>query len=320
MYSLKICRLFGIRLEVHFTFLLLLGYYAYIGNQYAGTTGALIGMATIILVFASVVLHELGHSLTAMYYGIPVPRIVLLPIGGMAQIAAIPKEPRKEFIITINGPLVNFALAILFFGILVWRYQNVGFVIDGIERAVKNPGWSFYNHLRSFQWESFVWILLSWNILMGLFNLLPIFPMDGGRIFRAILATRISYPRATFVAATLSKILAAAGIGYALLYSQNYLLVILLVTIWIAGEEEYKSVKRLQHLSGQTVADIMQGFLPSQEAELRATKHKLQADWPLDSFAYYIAAESGREFAVYHEGELVGLVKSDVFSLVENNE
>ena len=109
-WSINLFRVFGIQLAVHASFVLLLAYYGYDGWKEGGLPGLLWSLGLIILFFVCVVLHELGHSLTARRYGVRVPRILLLPIGGMAEFDRIPRKPSEELLITIAGPAVNFVL------------------------------------------------------------------------------------------------------------------------------------------------------------------------------------------------------------------
>jgi Zn-dependent protease len=218
---MRLFTLFGIRVDLHITFLLLLGFYAYLGFQSGGPSGALRAVILVTLVFACVLLHELGHCLAARQRGIGVERILLFPFGGMAQFNRIPRSAADELYITIAGPAVNFILAGLFYGLL---YSGLA---DTLPPNLAHP-----------------LAFLAWiNLLLGLFNLLPVFPMDGGRILRALLSLRLSYLRATFWAVMVGKVLAAAGFVLALVYWQNYLLAGLLVFIFIVGEQEYRWVK-----------------------------------------------------------------------------
>ena len=111
-WSINLFRVFGIRLAVHFSFLLLLAYVAWAGWMEAGWAGVAWSVAFIVMLFTCVVLHELGHSLTARHFGIGVSRILLLPIGGMAEFDSIPRQPRRELLITLAGPAVNFAIVL----------------------------------------------------------------------------------------------------------------------------------------------------------------------------------------------------------------
>jgi Zn-dependent protease len=234
-WSINLFRVFGIRLAVHFSFLLLLAYAAWQGWADAKEQpwlGAVVSAATVVILFTCVVLHELGHSLTARRFGIGVPRILLLPIGGMAEFDRIPREPRQELLIALAGPAVNFAWVL----VLVPFVPVAGFWTDA-ELEVSFTG---------------LGQLLFWvNLIMGCFNLLPIFPMDGGRILRALLAMRWPYLRATFWAATLGKVLAVIGVLVMAFALHHPLGTILFGFIFIAGEFEYRAVKRREEAAAQ---------------------------------------------------------------------
>ena len=234
-WSINLFRVFGIRLAVHFTFLLLVVYAAWAGwteNPTAPWMGLALDVVLIVLLFTCIVLHELGHSLTARRYGIGVSRILLMPIGGMAEFDSIPRQPRREFLISLAGPAVNFSIALVLLFFLPWPTD---WGADTVEFTLPGLGD----------------LLLRINLIMGGFNLLPVFPMDGGRILRAILATRLSYLQATFWAATIGKVLACvAAVCFAIL-GKNPLAVALFVFIVIAGELEYRTVKRREKQEAQ---------------------------------------------------------------------
>lgn len=342
-WSIKLFRVHGIRLEVHFTFLILLALFGHEGWAYAGTTGIFWGCLLLISVFACVILHELGHSIMAMRYGVHVQRILLLPIGGMAQFDRIPREPSKELAITLAGPAVNFVL----FGLLALLLH--GFSIDRIA--------PFPLSLRQLAYT-----LAAINLVMGVFNLIPVFPMDGGRIFRALLATRFDYLTATRWASAVGKILATAGAAYALLFHQSYLTAALFAFIYLGGDLEYRYVRRQEMLKGVMIDDLVDRdfvVLPATTvygealeaaaerpgaallAEAggrivsvvggrdRPLKRKswmdhrtlgrcgesaappLQGDWPVD-FLYPRIVNSGRRFfPVYSLDRLIGLLDAD---------
>lgn len=222
---MNLFRIRGIQLAVHFSFVILLIFSAQDGWQDDGWPGLLWGVGTLLAFFTCVVLHELGHSFTAMHYGIGVRRILLMPIGGMAEFDDIPRQPVRELLITLAGPAVNFAIALALW--LVVRLP-AGWPLEGFAADATGFGQ----------------LLVHWNLVMGLFNLVPVFPMDGGRIFRAILATRLPYLRATFWAATLGKVLAVLGGIVALFIFHTWLTAILFAFIFYAGEMEYRAVKR----------------------------------------------------------------------------
>ncbi len=224
-WSINLFRIRGITLALHVSFLALLVYISWEGWSEAGLQGAAWSVAILGTFFSCVVLHELGHSFTAMHFGIRVRRILLMPIGGMAEFESIPREPRREFLITIAGPAVNFAIA------------------GALWLVVGSPAyWEFSNY--NADAIGFAHLLLHWNILMGCFNLVPVFPMDGGRIFRALLATRLSYLRATFWAVTVGKLFAIAGALLAVFWWETYLTAVLFLFIFYAGEMEYRALLR----------------------------------------------------------------------------
>jgi Zn-dependent protease len=226
-WSLNLFRIRGIQLAVHFSFFLLLALVGQEGWSNGGWMGVFWNVATLLVFFTCVVLHELGHSFTAMHYGVGVRRILLMPIGGMAEFDQIPRQPLREFLITLAGPAVNFVIA------------------GGLSLVVGMPfGWPFGAYDFPANAEGFTQLVIHWNLLMGLFNLVPVFPMDGGRIFRALLATRLPYLRATFTAALVGKILAVLGAAVALFYFQAVLTAVLFAFIFIAGEMEYRAVRR----------------------------------------------------------------------------
>lgn len=218
-------RIFGIQLAVHLSFFLLLLYFAVNGWLEDGWTGAGWSLLLVVLFFTCVVLHELGHSLTARRFGVRVPRILLMPIGGMAEFDRIPRKPSSELLITLAGPAVNFVLAGALLP-LVWHEL-------WSEQAVPAYG----------RTELLIQLGVA-NALMGTFNLLPVFPMDGGRILRALLATRVSYLRATRWASLVGKFLAMCFAAVAAFYFENALLAVLFMFIYFAGDAEYRQLQR----------------------------------------------------------------------------
>ncbi len=225
-------RVFGIRLAMHITFPLLLAYAVWDGWRQDGWRGGAWNIAAILLLFTCVVLHELGHSLTARRFGIGVSRILLLPIGGMAEFDAIPRQPRRELLITLAGPAVNFAIVLF---LLPW--MPVARLWATGEIPVNLAGLALE-----------VWLL---NLVMGCFNLLPVFPMDGGRILRALLAVRWPYLKATYWAAATGKVLAVVGAGVMVLVAHNYLGGLLFGFIIVAGDLEYRATKRREDESAR---------------------------------------------------------------------
>lgn len=225
-WSINLFRVFGIQLSMHVSFLLLLAYVGFEGWGEGGWIGSVVNMLLVVAFFVCVVLHELGHSLTARRYGVQVPRILLMPIGGMAEFDRIPRQPRAELLITAAGPAVNFAIVVVL-------AVTLG-VPEGFPLHVQfEDSFTGIGHL-----------LLYWNAIMGTFNLLPVFPMDGGRIFRALLARKLDYLRATYWAALIGKILAGALALAAAFYLRNPFVTVLFIFIFFAGDAEYRLLLR----------------------------------------------------------------------------
>ncbi len=249
-WSINLFRVFGIQLAVHASFFLFLAYVGFDGwRDGGGWPGLLVNLALVILFFICVVLHELGHSLTARRFGVQVPRILLMPIGGMAEFDRIPREPRAELLITAAGPAVNFAIAALL-GLCLGLPQGLPF-----------------HPVFADSFKGFAHVLLWWNAVMGCFNLLPVFPMDGGRIFRALLARNLTYLRATYWAALVSKILAPILALVAFFYLQLPLLGVLFLFILFVGDSEYKQLLRREQ-EAQYWADMARRIAPPEVTPL----------------------------------------------------
>jgi Zn-dependent protease len=170
-WSLPILRIAGIQLRIHITFLLLIGWLAFGYYAEGGSAAAAGRVFFILLLFLCVILHEFGHAFAAKSFGINTPDITLLPIGGVARLERMPEKPGQELVIALAGPLVNVVIALCLSVAIGWRGAA------GVE---------------DFESPNLLTQLLAINILLVLFNLLPAFPMDGGRVLRALLATRFS--------------------------------------------------------------------------------------------------------------------------------
>lgn len=241
-WSIRLFRVAGIQLAMHLTFLLLLVYVAWEGWRLAPPElrafSVLLNVGYVLLLFVCVVLHEFGHAFMARRFGIRVPRILLLPIGGMAEFESIPREPAKEIAIALAGPAVNFVLVGLLLLVAPFpRVEELGYI----------------------SWDLLPQQLIAMNLLMGCFNLIPAFPMDGGRVLRAILARRMPYVRATFIAASIGKLVALAGVLVMALYLESWSGVALFLFILVVGEMEYRAALRHEREEArwrQVVADL----------------------------------------------------------------
>lgn len=240
--SLRILSVRGIAIRIHITFPLILIWAAIQFGILAdgGWLGALFGIIVVSLLFVIVTLHELGHSFAALNYGVPVKEIVLLPIGGVAQLQRIPENPIQELVIAIAGPAVNFVLAI---------------VLGVVAVAFSIPVTNFLAELQDLQSITFASIFSSifiYNLFLGIFNLLPAFPMDGGRMLRALLATRIPYLRATSIAVVIGRGLAWLMGLYGFL-GGGFFLILIAFFIYIGAGQEEAQVKARTILRGFTV-------------------------------------------------------------------
>ena len=223
-WSWTIGKIAGIRIRMHWTFLLLL---AWVAVSYSveggGWPAAVKGVVFVLAVFVCIILHETGHALTARRYGVETEDITLLPIGGMARMQRIPSNPRQEFWIAVAGPAVNVVIAAVLF-LIVYAERGLGVVAE----------WPTFA-------ASFLVNLMWVNVILVAFNILPAFPMDGGRVLRALLATRMPYARATETAAGVGQMMAIlfgiAGLFY------NPLLLFIALFVYLGAEAENQSVQ-----------------------------------------------------------------------------
>jgi len=243
--SYKILKVFGIAIELHITFLLLLvGFFAW-GWLSDGFVSGIQTLVFFILIFTVVVMHELSHSIVAILNGIKVTRIILLPIGGVASIE-IPEKPVIELMMSVAGPFFNFVVA--FFCVVLLSIMVPVAEIPAILQGLEEPSMLVSSV------QGIIVLLLWINLMLGLFNLVPAFPMDGGRIFRSILALFIDYTRATRIAVNVGRIIATAMIVFGLF--GNPWLLIIGALIFLVGGQEYQVVRLRHSLDGLTVAQI----------------------------------------------------------------
>ncbi|MEI6032705.1 MAG: site-2 protease family protein [Verrucomicrobiae bacterium] len=189
-WSYRIARVAGIDVRIHITFLLLLAWFAWMDWRAGGVEGAMVGAGFTLLLFLCVLLHEFGHSFAARAYGIRTPDITLLPIGGVARLERMPDKPVQELVVALAGPAVNVLIALVLI------------VAFGVKISLSG--------------ESLASKILAVNLILVAFNAIPAFPMDGGRVLRALLAMRLDHVLATTIAARVGQILAVgfAVVGY----------------------------------------------------------------------------------------------------------
>ena len=228
-------QLFGIDIKIHWSFVLILAWGALIyGVGPAGLlVGGLYGALTFVLLFVCVTLHELGHALAARRYGIGTRSILLLPIGGVANLERMPEKPRQELVIAIAGPLVNVVIFILLLPLVLLINSNgAGDLLSG-RAAVNNISAPGIVNLLTF--------LVAMNVMLVIFNLLPAFPMDGGRVLRAFLAMFMPYRAATRTAVLVGRLMA---VGFAMfgILSGNIGLLLVAFFVYVGGSAELEAV------------------------------------------------------------------------------
>ena len=286
--ALKIGRISRIEVRVHWSFLLLLIFVAFIGYRTSDTAvGALTAVITVVALFGCVLLHEFGHSLVAQRLGLKVHDITLLPIGGISVLEALPAKPADEAKVTIAGPLVNVALALIFVGVGVSLGGEPRIPTDMLGQIGSVGQFFFY--------------LAFLNVVLAVFNLLPAFPLDGGRLLRALLATRLGAVRATTIASSIGQVLAGAFFLVGLL-GGDILLALVAVFIFLGASGEARSVRESERTRGLTVSDVM------------GTKARTETVTPSHTFAQVLdSAIHGyqEDFPVLENGKLVGEITRD---------
>lgn len=271
-------RFAGIDVYVHATFPFLL---LWIGIIYWNITqswqGVLSGIGFVLTLFICVVLHEFGHALTARRFGYKTRNITLLPIGGVASFETLPEDPREEIIVALAGPAVNVVIAL---GLYLWiRLNDLPLNIEQLELE---KGFS-------------LGALMMVNITLVLFNLLPAFPMDGGRVFRALLSFNRPRYEATHLAAKTGQAL-AFGLGLLGLFFNPFMVIIALF-IWMGAKSESNMEFLKAMLSGQTIEHTML----TDFSVLSPTSHLSRA-------VELTLAGSQKSFPIVENGKLIGVL------------
>jgi len=282
-WSWKLGEYAGISVYVHATFLILIGWVAlahWMDSE--SLSHVMSGVVFILALFTCVLLHEFGHALTARRFGIRTRDITLLPIGGMARLERMPEDPRQELIVALAGPTVSLFIAATLF---VWLRVTAAW--EPLDRLSLTGG-SFFERL------------MMVNVFLAAFNMVPAFPMDGGRVLRSLLAMRMDYTRATHWAANL-------GQGLALLLGlvgllTNPFLVFIALFVWIGAAQEASLAQMTAALAGIPIERVM-------VTDFRV----LGSGDPLSRAAELILKGSQPDFPVVDDGRVVGvLTRSDL--------
>jgi Zn-dependent protease len=285
-WSLKIARLFGINVYIHWTFLILLGW-IFLSSLGSGQNmqEALLGVAFILTLFACVVLHEYGHALTARRFGVPTRRITLLPIGGVASLEKMPEKPREELLVAIAGPAVNVVIALLLF--IVMQVAGITFPTEQLE----DPSQISLGN-------AFIPNLLAVNIILVLFNLIPAFPMDGGRVLRALLAMKYDRAKATAIAAQIGQFLAIGFVFLGFMYDFWLIFIGLFIFLGASGESRYETTRHL--LTDLKVSDVLMHQFTEMDA------------WsPISEAIDTLLDGQEKDFIVTEQGDLIGTISRD---------
>ncbi len=289
-WSLTIGRFGETAVKIHVTFLLLLAWIGFSAWRQQGMAAARDSVVFIVLIFACVVLHEFGHILVARRFGIKTPEVTLLPIGGVASMQSLPEKPSQELAVAIAGPLVNFAIAIVLLAL-----------IGGINSAdfaqLDDPRVSLLARLAAA------------NVFLAVFNLVPAFPMDGGRVLRALLAMRLGRPRATQIAATIGQAFAFA-LGFLGLFG-NPLLIFIAIFVYIAATGEAQMTAVHESARGLSVAEAMETSFAS-----------VPADAKLSDAVETLLATAQHEFPVVDAfGKPIGLMmRNDILAALKDHD
>ena len=280
-WSLKIGQFAGIGVYLHWTFSLLIGW-VFMVHLAQGKTPleAFGGVVFVLALFACVVLHEFGHALTAKRFGVRTRDITLLPIGGVARLERIPEKPMQEFWVAVAGPAVNVVIAALIFMVLL---------VMGGESQVPGVQWFKDGFLSQLMWL---------NLFIVAFNLLPAFPMDGGRVLRSLLAIPLGRRRATVIAANIGQVMAILFgiVGFFI----NPFLIFIAIVVYLGAQAESSQVEMQSVLEGLHVRDGMM------------TRFQTLAAWdPLSKAVEELLAGSQHDFPVLNDGSLVGVLRRD---------
>lgn len=271
-------------MKLHWTFGLVFLWVIYISLT-SGLNALQIAFALgfVLLIFLCVVLHEYGHALMARRFDVITRDIILSPIGGIARLERIPKRPLHEFLIAIAGPLVNVVIATLI---------AVGILI--VSGNLPELTWRFWH----FEEEpSLAQIVFQVNIILIAFNMIPAFPMDGGRVFRALLSSKMDRVKATQIASIVGRVLAVGFISFGL-YQNDFVLSVIGVFIFFSARNEYRAVYLEQKLEEYTLRDLMNPDLPTLtlQATMSEALDMLHGNGPAGLFV------------INDEGKIAGLI------------
>lgn len=287
-WSFKLGRFLGIDVFIHFTFLILLfliGFAHWIPERSLGA--ALNGVLFFVLLFACVLLHEYGHALMARRFGVGTRDITLLPIGGVARLERIPEKPIQEMLVALAGPAVNVLIAL---ALAAWlTIENAWEPLSGL--GIAEGG--------------MIERLLAVNVGLVIFNMLPAFPMDGGRVLRAALALKMNYTNSTIIAARVGKVMAALFAIYGLF--TNPMLILIAVFVWFGSTQESSLAQARSVVTGATVRDAMV-----------TSFHTVTPSTTLQEMVVLMLSDAQHDYPVIKRDHLIGmLAHADLLSAMQ---
>lgn len=283
-FSLRIARIRGIDVYLHWTFLLFLGWLV-ISNLNKGdnVSESLMGVWFILALFGCVLLHELGHALAGARYGIKTKNILLLPIGGVANMEKMPEKPAQELVVALAGPAVN----VIIMGVLLLYFQIAG--------GFPNSEAEVTGQITS---SNFLFNLLVVNGFLALFNLIPAFPMDGGRVLRALLAMRYPRAQATNIAARIGQFLAILFVFAGFFYNPWWIFIGLFIFLGAGAESNFESTRSA--LANYKVRDVLMHQF--------TTFHAFET---IDKTIAALLNGQEKEFLVEQDNEIIGIITRD---------
>ncbi|TBN04333.1 site-2 protease family protein [Hyunsoonleella flava] len=288
----------GIKIKVHWTFFFLIVWIVFSELKRGGNAeSVLFNVVLVLAAFLCVVLHELGHALTAKRFGINTKKITLLPIGGTASLERIPESPKQELLVTLAGPLVNVIIAIfLYYLIPVKALMQLNFTES-------------FEALMSFTLQNFLFFLFLVNVGLAVFNIIPAFPMDGGRILRALLAMKMNRVKATLIASRIGQTIAVLFLLLGLLYNPFLILIALFIFIGAYGENQM--VHHLAILKGHSVEEAMllntTTFNPKDALDMVVNKLISSTE---NSF---VVLENDKIIGVLHHQDIIDNCNKDIY-------
>lgn len=292
-YSLRLGRISGIKIEIHWTFLILIAWVIFTSLRTNTESQQIMWSVLLILaVFVCVILHELGHALAAKKFNIKTTSITLLPIGGLAQMEQIPEKPKEELVIAFAGPAVNLVIVALLYPMTgissSSELQELNSKID--------PG-------------NFITVLMIVNFWLAIFNLIPAFPMDGGRVFRALLSFKLGHVRATQIAASVGQVLGIFFIFFGFFYNPFLTFIGIFIYLGAGSESVYTQTRSM--LQGFTVKDVVMHEVPC-----------IDKNASLKEAVYQLLNSQNKNFVVTDAGKPVGTLNRDqiIKALHEQND